>query len=254
MRRTLVALALFLPVSSALGAQEPSAGIYALAQVETQPRPSNVREFVAALHAAYPADKRAAGQGATVQVAFVVGTDGVPRDASVTTSTDAAFDSVTLASLSALRFTPATVSGRPVPVRIELPVQWTPADPESDGPATSGASGERPAAGPDGTGVYALRDVDVAPRPQNIAEMQRAMVASYPPALREAGVDGTAQVRFRVDAQGVPHDFVVTASSDPGFAQPTLNALSVLRFTPARKDGRPVDVWVELPVTWTAPR
>jgi TonB family protein len=253
MRRTLIALALVVP--AALRAQDPSAGIYALSQVETQPRPANVQEFVAALNAAYPADKRAAGQGATVQVAFVVGDDGVPRDASVSSSTDAAFDSVTLASVAGLRFTPATLAGRAVPVRIELPIQWTPAPPApAEAAASSGTDAGPTERRADGVGGYELSDVDVVPRPRNIPILQRALVEYYPRELRDAGVQGTVQVRFRVDAQGTPHDFIITTSDHVGLNQSTVRAVSELRFTPGRKDGQPVDVWVELPITWSIVR
>ncbi len=257
MRRALVALALLLSVHPALRAQEPSAGVYTLAQVETQPRPANVAEFVAALNAAYPADKQAAVPGATVQVANVVGADGVPRDASVTTSTDAAFDSVTLASVAALRFTPATLSGRPVPVRIEFPVRWAPAAPEPDAPTSfTGTDGRAPAPTylPDGRRVWELSDVDVTPRARNLPGLRRALEAYYPPSLRDAHVNGLVQVRFRVDAAGMPHDFIITSSNNAGFHEATVRALAELRFTPARKDGRPVDVWVELPISWTTSR
>jgi TonB family protein len=254
MRRTLITLALVVP--AALRAQEPSAAVYELSQVETQPRPANVAEFVDALNAAYPAEKRAAGQGATVQVAFVVGDDGVPRGAQVSSSTDAAFDSVTLASVAGLRFTPATLAGRPVPVRIELPVRWSPAPPAA---APSGASAHEAGEGrtgkrSNGVGGWELSDVDVVPVPRNINTLQQAIVDYYPRELRDAGIQGEVQVRFRVDARGMPHDFTVTTSDHAGFNQSSVHAVSQLRFTPARKDGQPVDVWVELPIVWSIVR
>ncbi|HEX6038736.1 energy transducer TonB [Longimicrobium sp.] len=251
MRRTLIALALFVP--AALRAQEPS-GVYALSQVETPPRPENVQAFVSALNAAYPADKHAAGQGATVQVALVVGADGVPRDARVTTSTDAAFDSVTLASVAELRFTPATVEGRAVPVQLELPIQWRPAAPAADPGPSTGTDHARTGKRSNGVGGWELSDVDVVPRPRNISVLQRALTEYYPRELRDAGVEGTVQVRFRVDAQGIPRDFIVTTTTEPGFNAATLQAVSQLRFTPGQKDGQAVDVWVELPIAWSIVR
>lgn len=191
-----------------------------------------------------------------MQVAFVVGDDGVPREARVASSTDAAFDSVTLASVTGLRFTPATVAGRAVPVRIELPVQWVPApeQPASPGAPAVAVSGRALGKQRDGVGGWELSDVDVVPRPRNIAVLQQALAEYYPRELRDAGVEGTVQVRFRVDTQGMPRDFIVTTTTEPGFNAATLRAASQLRFTPGQKDGRPVDVWVELPIAWSMVR
>ena len=35
------------------------------------------------------------------------------------------------------------------------------------------------------------------------------------------------------------------------YCSPALRAIQTLRFTPARLNGRPVRVWVELPIQWT---
>jgi hypothetical protein len=45
----------------------------------------------------------------------------------------------------------------------------------------------------------------------------------------------------------------VTHSTDSRFNEPTLRVIRVLRHRPARLNGRPVKVWVELPIQWTPP-
>jgi TonB family protein len=252
-------LLLLLAGAPALAAQEPADGVYALADVETRPRPTNVQELVAALNAAYPADKRAAEQEATVSLRFVVGPDGVPRDVGVVESTDEAFDSVTVASVRMLRFTPATVAGRPFAVRVELPVQWLLPDTPRQAQAESGdfvgmgdaQSATEPAAPGNVPRVYRLSEVDVPPQPRNLNILPREMGTHYPPALRDTRTGGRVQVRFRVDTDGRPRDYSITHSTHPGFDQPSLDIVSLLRFTPARKDGRVVEVWVEQPIEWT---
>jgi TonB family protein len=102
----------------------------------------------------------------------------------------------------------------------------------------------------DTTGVYELRAVTAAPRPLNVADLQAALLNTYPQELRDAGVNGEVQVRFRVDARGMPHNLVVTQSSNPQFDAPTLEAVRKLRFTPAEVNGKPVQVWVVLPIQW----
>ena len=55
---------------------------------------------------------------------------------------------------------------------------------------------------------------------------------------------------MRVDRQGIPQDVVVTRTTDAAFNQPTLQSVAILRFTPARVDGKAVEVWIDLPIQW----
>lgn len=105
--------------------------------------------------------------------------------------------------------------------------------------------------GADSEGVYELRAVTVLPRPTNLDELRVALQANYPPALRAASVGAVVEVRFRVDVRGVPRDLTVTRSTHPEFDVPTLESVRVLRFAPAEVDGKPVPVWVVLPIQWS---
>lgn len=100
------------------------------------------------------------------------------------------------------------------------------------------------------SGTYELREVTEIPRPLNLHDLREALETGYPPELRAARVGGRVEVRFRVDARGVPDDMTVIRSTDPAFDVPTIEALRKLRFTPGKVDGRPVPVWVVLPVEW----
>jgi TonB family protein len=259
MRSLVLTGALCFAAAPALTAQEPADTVYALSDVETLPRPTNVQELVAALDAAYPADKRAAGQEATVSLAFVVGPDGVPRDVGVVESTDEAFDSVTVASVGLLRFTPGTVAGRPVAVRVELPVQWRlpnaprqamaeaqPADFVGMGDTEAG----RERAPVDTSHVYMLSEVDVQPQPVNITELRQTLQAAYPADLRAARVSGTVEVWLVVGTDGIIRDVRVDHSTHPGLEAATVASVRVLRFTPAQVEGRAVPVQLGLPVQW----
>lgn len=55
-----------------------------------------------------------------------------------------------------------------------------------------------------------------------------------------------------VRADGQPGDIRVLSTPDSAFEAPTVQAVSLLRFTPARLGGRPVPVRVEQPITWRA--
>lgn len=233
----------------------PAGRVYELAEVEAQPVPTNLDALRSALNTTYPAEKRAAGQGARVSVAFVLHPDGVPRELRVMQSTDAAFDSATIAGVSLLRFTPATVGGQPVAVRVEVPVEWrlgaqAAAPPPSAPPAAAGGEeGEEVAA--DGVRVYPLDAVEEEPRPTNLTVLRNELFRLYPRTLRLAGIGGQVQVSFVVTEAGAVEDVLITRTSDVRFNLITLEAIRVLRFAPGRVNGHAVRTRVELPIVWS---
>jgi TonB family protein len=248
-------LAVFLAVAAAApaAAQQTSpdpARVYELSEVEVLPRPQNAADLLAALHQGYPPHLREAGVGGTVHVAFVVSADGQPGDVRVLSTPDSSFNAPTVQAVSLLRFTPAQVGGRAVPVRVEQPITWRAEEPSDF--VGQGEAGE-PAHGNPVDG-YALSEVDELPRPLNGAAFQSALAHSYPMSLRSAGISGTVQVRFRVELDGTTTNHSITQSSNLEFNTPTLNAIRVLRFRPARLNGQPVRVWVEQPVQWMVQR
>lgn len=230
-------------------AQSPPADtgrIYELADVEEMPRPANLPDLRAALEAGYPPAMRSAGRQGTVVVSLVVGRDGASRDVRVTQSTDPGFDSATVAAVSVLRFEPATVQGQPVPVRVEVPIQW-----RAPAPAGDAAAAPRAAPAPDSLGAYELTEVEEQPRPINVGAMQAELQRLYPPHLRRAGERGVVQVRFMITTAGEVGHLRLISSNHAGFDAVTLQAVRVLRFTPAKIGGQPVATWVEVPIQWT---
>lgn len=242
MTRTAFALALLLAALPA-AAQEtapPAAAedgrVYEMTEVERLPSPTNVADLQAALAAGYPPALLQAGTGGTVMVAFVVGGDGMVGQASVVSSTDSAFDAPSLAAVAVLRFTPGMVGGAPVATRVAIPIEW-----RAPAPVAAAEAAER---------VYELDDVDVQPRPINIPQLAEALERRYPVHLRDRAIWGLVHVRLRVDREGVPRDIRVTGTSNHDFNLPTMQSVELLRFQPARLDGRTVDVWVDLPIQW----
>jgi TonB family protein len=254
MMRALPLLVLLLAAAPA-AAQQPapdSAPVYDLSAVEVLPRPQNVAEFTAALHQAYPAHLRQAGVGGTVHVAFVVGADGQPVDVRVVSTSDSAFSAPSTQAISLLRFSPAQVRGRPVAVRVEQPITW-----RTEAPPPVTAAALAPAVPPSvdkATHGYELEDVEVLPRPRNVDVLARELQRAYPPHLRDAGREGFVVVRLRIEPDGTTSSHVVVRADYPAFVEPTLRAISLLRFSPARVNGRPVRVWVELPINWSVTR
>lgn len=231
---------LFLAVAAAeVRAQSaaPAETVYEAGAVTVLPKPLNQPEFVQAMNNAYPQALRDAGMPGTVQVRFVIGTDGAPRDFEVTASSAAFLNAPAIEALSVLRFSPAELNGRPVPMWAELPVQWQPAAPVGPGLG-------------DTVRIYEIREVDREPTPANVSSLVRELERLYPPALRDAGIQGEVSVGMRISPEGVPHALTIVDTSHPDFVEPTLAAVRSLRFRPAEVDGKPVWVWVCIPVQW----
>lgn len=109
---------------------------------------------------------------------------------------------------------------------------------------------------PPDEGTYELSAVEERPQLSNQADLARQLSRNYPPLLRDAGVAGTVQVRFRVLENGRvdAESITVTSTTHEQFNDPTIRAVRGLRFRPARVNNRPVRVWVELPITWQVSR
>jgi len=117
--------------------------------------------------------------------------------------------------------------------------------------AAQKADAQKAGAKPDSTGTYELSAVTAGPRPLNLQDLLLALEATYPPELRAARVGGEVLVRFRLDTKGFPHELKVMRSTESQFDAPTLEAVRKLRFSPAELEGRPVQVWVVLPIQWS---
>jgi TonB family protein len=234
----------------------PDAGrVYELAEVEVLPQPQNAAEFVAALQRSYPPSMREAAMGGTVHVSFVLGPNGQPADVRVLSTPDSSFDAPTVQAVSLLRFTPARVQGRPVAVRVEQPITWrvdTAAVAAADEPLASAPTDALEVADvlEGAAEVYELSQVEELPDILNARDFQRALRREHPGVGSHPGVQAEVQVRFRVAEDGSTSHASVTRSTDQRFNVPTLRALRVLRFRPARVENRPVKVWVELPISW----
>lgn len=244
-RNLFLILAVAAAAAPAAAQQGDSARVYELREVDVLPRVENREDFARALARSYPPHLREAAAGGVVNLSFVIGADGTARDVRVLDASDTAFAAPSVQAVSVLRFSPAQVQGRPVAVRLEQPITWqVAADPEPPVAAT-------PPAAPDtDPETFELHAVTEVPRLRNQGEFVRALLRLYPPALRDAGRQGRVRVRFRVERDGSVSRAVVLYASDPAFSAPTLEAVRLLRFSPAKLNGSPVPVWVEQPVNW----
>jgi TonB family protein len=92
---------------------------------------------------------------------------------------------------------------------------------------------------------------EVAPRLQNRAEVGRVLQASYPQALRDAGMSGTTEVWLFVDETGVVRRSRMNRSSGlPALDAAAEQVVMQMRFSPALNRGEPVAVWISIPLSF----
>ena len=87
------------------------------------------------------------------------------------------------------------------------------------------------------------------PHLDNRGEVLKYMIEHYPPGLRDRYDFEMPWVWMHVDTQGRMRDGrVVRTSGKPAFDSLAIAALRVARFTPAMLNGKPVGLWVPMPV------
>jgi protein TonB len=100
--------------------------------------------------------------------------------------------------------------------------------------------------------VYNLPELDRHPKVASVEMASRLMARSYPPALKRAGVTGTVEVEFVVDATGKvePSSIKILDTSSPELGEAAKSAVAGIKFTPGEKNGKPVRALVSLPVIY----
>ncbi|MBB4637153.1 TonB family protein [Longimicrobium terrae] len=141
---------------------------------------------------------------------------------------------------------PAPVVERPAPVveqRAAVSATAAPAAAPPPAPAPARVDASR---------VYSASEVDQRPTLRNRADLQRAILRSYPSALENSGIAGAAVVQFVVMPDGrVDRGSIrVVEVSHTAFRLAASAAIAAARFEPARVDGQAVKSEVSVPLTW----
>jgi periplasmic protein TonB len=93
----------------------------------------------------------------------------------------------------------------------------------------------------------------VRPELQNSAEVQRVLIRNYPPLLRDAGIGGTPVVWFFIDEDGrVLRTQLSKPSGYPALDEAAIAVAQQMRFSPALNRDKKVQVWVEIPIVFSA--
>lgn len=95
----------------------------------------------------------------------------------------------------------------------------------------------------------------VAPDILNRGEIVRALVANYPPFLRDAGIGGVVKVFFFIDEKGVVRSTRIDKSSGYELLdEAALEVAGLYRFSPALNRDTEVPVWVSFPIEFRVVR
>lgn len=93
----------------------------------------------------------------------------------------------------------------------------------------------------------------IAPTVLNARDVERELVRSYPPMLRDAGIGGQVDVHLWLDESGaILRSEIARGSGYDALDAAALKVVQVMKLTPARNRNRAVRVIVTLPVVFVA--
>ena len=91
----------------------------------------------------------------------------------------------------------------------------------------------------------------VAPDLRNMEQVRDALEAEYPPLLRDAGIGGTVNVWFLINAGGdVVETRIQQSSGHEAIDRAAMAVAGMMSFSPARNRDKAVPVWVAFPITF----
>ena len=176
----------------------------------------------------YPKDTTPPQPEATAHLVASVNDQGNVESVTVTRSATPELDALASQAISNWRFVPATQNGKPVPSKAEIDVVFT---------------NPHPAVIVNGIWRVGVAQV-TAPR------AIKAPDPEYTKAARKAKIAGTVVLWLVVNKQGLPEQIRVQKSLDPGLDQKAVDAVKRWKFDPARRDGEPVAVMINVEVNF----
>ena len=177
---------------------------------------------------------------------FVDATGKVGEAVLVKGSGQAALDSLSLGVLPVLRFTPALVDKQPVGVWVPFPVQI------GSYAQLARASRAPDRVPPDPGQEPRFTPYTVPPTLLNREAVQKALVQNYPPELKQEGKGGTIMMWLYVALDGwVRSPRVRTTSGSAALDSAAVKVARSMFFEPAQNQGKPVPVWIQLPIVFS---
>jgi len=189
----------------------------------------------------FPLEKLLAGEEGTAEATFTVDERGLPADMALQASSAPEFGAALLAAMDCWAFRPAMQAGTRVPVK--LAVTWTFTRP-TDGARKRLAE----ALAPEGAGIAQAKGLDAPLR-----VLWRGFPA-YPSSLGAEGPEGTAQIEFVIDHEGRAQLPRVMEATQPEFGWAAATAVSQWVFERPMRGGQPVDVRVQIAISFAPPK
>ncbi len=195
----------------------------------------------------YPERARKAGVEGRVYVNVHVNEKGEVDDTRILKSLgNNGCDEAAVLAIKSATWQPAKLKGKPVAVWVGIPVvfklnngkKWkTDVEPKPVHVLIS-----------DETSIKVA--YDTPPNPEGgFSEVQRNLM--YPEIARKAGIEGRVYVNVLIDENGqVVKTKILKSLGDNGCDQAAVAAIKAVKWSPAKKDGKPVKTWVGIPVVF----
>ena len=181
-------------------------------------------------------------------VSFLVGISAAGQiDAVRLLKSDPLFDQAAYDAVRTWTFSPATSAGRPVPIIISVECFFKASKRDKSGVAGQSFDELQFAAS---TEIHPFLAVATSGPAHNITPPKALSMPSpnYPMDARQRGIGGTIFLHLTVGVDGMPHDITIKRGLTPQLNQAALQAASQYRFRPAKKDGQPVPVEIDVEI------
>ena len=189
----------------------------------------------------YPESAVEAGVEGRVFVQFVVNEEGDAEDVVISRGVSSDLDEEAVRVVSEAKFTPGMQDGKPVKVRMSIPITFK---------LKPDALSEE-AAGEPKDDAYVV----VEHMPELAGGLTVLMQdIKYPEIARKAGIEGTVYVGFVVNEDGATENVVVQKGIGAGCDEEAVRAVIKAKFTPGMQDGKAVPVRMTIPITFKLPQ
>ncbi|MBN2621405.1 energy transducer TonB [candidate division WOR-3 bacterium] len=204
------------------------APVMAYDDVEVKPKPISLPKPV------YPEQAKNQGIQGDILTKVLVGADGRIEQAMIQKSSSfEILDNAALEAVQAAMFKPARHGDKPVRVWVSIPIRFTLTDHHAQTPTDLEKD----------PNIIAYHIVDVKPTPVNIVKPE------YPEQARKNGIEGRTVVRALIEFDGsISATEVYASSGDESLDNAALSAVKQSVFEPASHAGKPVKVWVSIPI------
>lgn len=172
------------------------------------------------------------GQAGEAMVEFFIDPKGDVQLPRIVSSTVPEFGYAAVQAVTTWRFKPPLKGGKPVIVKVRVPVKF---------PALAKAPADEAAATPSATRLYELAELgNKGTQPKPLAMVN----PTYPSAMMRDKVTGSVTVAYTINTRGKTSEVKVVSSTRPEFEKAAMDAIKASTFIPAQKDGQPVSVRV----------